>query len=156
MLLVVGAALVDTDGRVLVTQRPEGKPMSGLWEFPGGKVHKDETPLVALVRELKEELDITTSTGCLRPVSFITYPLNDAGLPDGEEMTEGGCNPLFPLRPENPDQFMLLMLYLCRRWVGTPASQEKQAMKWMAPREILSLQMPPADRPLVTALLEVL
>lgn len=156
MLLVVGAALVDADGRVLVTQRPAGKPMSGLWEFPGGKVHADETPPVALVRELKEELGIATSTGCLRPISFITYPLNDAGLPDGEEMIEGGCNPLYPLRPENPDQFMLLMLYLCRRWVGTPTPQENQAMKWMAPRETLSLPMPPADRPLVTALLEIL
>ena len=154
MLFVVGAALVDPDGRVLVTQRPEGKPMAGLWEFPGGKVHPDETPTVALVRELKEELGITTSTGCLRPLSFITYPLNEEGLPEGEETIEGGCNPLYPLRPENPDQFMLLMLYLCRRWMGSPSAQENQAMKWMAPKDMLKLAMPPADKPLVAALLD--
>ena len=155
MLFVVAAALVDPDGRVLLAQRPEGKQMAGLWEFPGGKVDKDETPPVALVRELKEELGITTSTGCLRPVTFVTHPLGESGAPE-EEMPEGGCNPLFPLRAEDPSQTMLLMLYLCRRWVGTPAPLEGQAMQWLHPRDMMKLPMPPADRPLVLALMDVI
>lgn len=153
MLFVVAAALVDTDGRVLLAQRPANKPMAGLWEFPGGKVDENETPEVALVRELKEELGITTSTGCLYPAGFITHPLSEAsGHPDQEMSDCGGCNPLAPLRPQDPDNQLLLLLYLCRRWEGIPHAHEGQVLKWVYPPEMNALPMPPADRPLVAAL----
>lgn len=153
MLFVVAAALVDTDGRVLLAQRPAHKPMAGLWEFPGGKVHADECPEDALVRELHEELGITTSVGCLYPAGFITHPLSEAsGHPDQEMSDCGGCNPLAPPRKADPDNQLLLLLYLCRRWEGLPQAREGQVMKWVYPKEMTSLPMPPADRPLVAAL----
>ena len=153
MLFVVAAALVDADGRVLLAQRPAHKPMAGLWEFPGGKVHAEECPEDALVRELKEELGIVTSTGCLYPAGFITHPLSEAsGQPDQEISDCGGCNPLAPPRALDPDGQLLLLLYLCRRWEGAPQAHEGQALKWVRPQEMNALPMPPADRPLVAAI----
>ncbi len=126
VLLVVAAALVDADGRVLVTRRPEGKAMAGLWEFPGGKVGPGETPEAALVRELHEELGIDTETSCLAPFTFASHAY---------------------------DSFHLLMpLYLCRRWHGRITPREGQATRWMRPVRLGDLPMPPADRPLVAML----
>jgi 8-oxo-dGTP diphosphatase len=128
LLLVVAAALVDRDGRVLVTQRPEGKSMAGLWEFPGGKVQEGETPEFALCRELEEELGLDVREGCFVPIAFASHRY---------------------------DEFHLLMpLYVCRMWKGNPASKEGQALKWVLPRELFSLQMPPADVPLISQLVE--
>lgn len=155
MLFVVAAALVDADGRVLLAQRPAHKPMAGLWEFPGGKVGTDETPEAALVRELKEELGIATSVGCLYPAGFVTHRLSgSSGQPDEERHDCHGCNPLAPPHPQDqdPDAQLLLLLYLCRRWEGIPQAHEGQTLKWVYPREMIALRMPPADRPLVTAL----
>jgi 8-oxo-dGTP diphosphatase len=155
MLFVTAAALVDEQGRVLMAKRPEGKPMAGLWEFPGGKVHSDETPEEALVRELREELGIKTSTCCLSPLTFVTHPLSDdTGQPDQERSLEermaiGGCNPLRDCPPQDPDNMLLLLLYVCRRWHGTPASHEGQKLKWLKPTEMFRHPMPPADKPLV-------
>ncbi len=130
LLLVVACALVDADWRVLICQRPEGKDMSGLWEFPGGKVESGESPETALVRELREELGIETGPRCLSPVSFVSH---DYGT------------------------FHLLMpLYLCRKWTGIPAPMEGQAVKWVWPKALGDYPMPPADRPLVTVLTELL
>jgi 8-oxo-dGTP diphosphatase len=157
MLFVVAAALVDSDGRVLLTTRPAGKPMAGLWEFPGGKVHEKETPEAALVRELKEELGITTSADCLWPLAFATHPLNYAsGQPDQDWRDCGGCNPLAPARRLDPEDQLLLLLYTCRRWEGIPHPHEGQEMKWIRPVEMSALPMPPADRPLAARLREAL
>jgi len=181
MLFVVAVALIDLDGRVLLAQRPEGKAMAGLWEFPGGKVHADETPEDALSRELKEELGIRTCRNCFSPAAFVTWPLNGSnGQPDGErdrrpepkakdlhplhevlryaqddERTQG-CDPSLQLDPDDPDQQMLMLLYLCRRWVGTPQPHEGQALKWVYPKEMKDYPMPPADKPLLHRLLEML
>ena len=122
-LLVAAAALVDADGRLLVQQRPAGKPMAGLWEFPGGKVEAGETPEAALVGELAEELDLETQTACLAPAAFASEPLEDRHL--------------------------LLLLYICRRWQGVPRAIEGGAICWVRPAELHGLAMPPADRPLV-------
>ena len=161
MLFVVAAALVDVDGRVLLTQRPEGKPMAGLWEFPGGKVKPDEeTPEEALCRELKEELAIRTAPCCIWPLSFVTYPLSDTGQPDknfdapavaasANDAGDMGCNPLAPFPAFDPDDMLLMLLYLCRRWDGLPQPMEGQAMKWVKPSELADYPMPPADVPLV-------
>lgn len=130
MLLVVACALVDADNRVLITQRPEGKSLAGLWEFPGGKVEEGETPEDALIRELAEELGITTWKTCLAPLSFASHGY------------EG---------------FHLLMpLYVCRRWEGTPIASEGQAMKWVRPNRLRDHEMPPADLPLIPALIDLL
>jgi 8-oxo-dGTP diphosphatase len=129
LLPVAAVALIDIDGRVLVQQRPEGKSMAGLWEFPGGKVEPGETPEIALIRELKEELGIDTETACLAPATFASEALGDRHL--------------------------LLLLYVCRKWKGIPLALEGGALKWIWPRELHGLEMPPADRPLV-ALLEAL
>lgn len=123
MLLVVAAALVDADGRVLLQQRPMGKPMAGLWEFPGGKIEPGETPEAALVRELEEELGISTHAACLAPAAFASEPL------DGRHL--------------------LLLLYVCRKWSGVPQPRHATALKWVRPAEMFALEMPPADLPLI-------
>jgi 8-oxo-dGTP diphosphatase len=130
LVLVAAVALVDTDGRVLIAQRPEGKSMAGLWEFPGGKVDAGETPEVALVRELKEELGIETATSCLAPIAFASHGY---------------------------EKFHLLMpVFACRKWRGTPHGHEGQALKWVMPMELSRHPMPPADVPLVGLLRDLL
>lgn len=129
MLLVVAAALIDRDGRVLVQQRSASRSMAGLWEFPGGKVEPGETPEVALVRELQEELGIDTETACLAPAGFASEPLGEKHL--------------------------MLLLYLCRKWRGVPAALDSDGLRWVRPLELHGLDMPPADRPLI-GLLEAL
>lgn len=129
-ILVAAAALVDTDGRVLLAQRPEGKNMAGLWEFPGGKVNKNETPAFALMRELEEELGIITRPCCFSPIGFASHSY---------------------------DTFHLLMpLFVCRVWRGTVTPQEGQEIKWVYPADIYNYSMPDADLPLVGALQELL
>ena len=129
-LLVTAVALIDADGRVLMAQRPGGKSMAGLWEFPGGKVHDDETPEVALVRELKEELDIDISESCLAPFTFASHAY---------------------------EKFHLIMpLYLCRTWNGTVKGHEGQELQWIKPNRLNQLPMPPADIPLVAMLMDYL
>lgn len=124
---VVAAALIDAEGRVLVQQRPAGKALAGLWEFPGGKVEAGETPEDALVRELEEELAITVPCNCLHPATFASAPLDDRHL--------------------------LLLLYTCRKWTGVPRALAASGLKWVRPVELHALAMPPADKPLI-ALLE--
>ncbi|EQB16435.1 MULTISPECIES: (deoxy)nucleoside triphosphate pyrophosphohydrolase [Sphingobium] len=122
-LLVVAVALVDAEGRVLLQQRPPGKPMAGLWEFPGGKVEAGETPEAALVRELEEELGIATQESCLAPASFASEALGDRHL--------------------------LLLLYVCRKWRGVPEARHATALSWKRPAQMYALDMPPADLPLI-------
>lgn len=130
MLLVAACALIDPDGRVLLARRPEGKPMAGLWEFPGGKLDPGETPEEALIRELREELGIEVSAACLAPFTFASH---DAG------------------------RFHLLMpLYLCRRWEGAITAREGQALAWVKPAKLSDYAMPPADKPLVALLRDFL
>jgi 8-oxo-dGTP diphosphatase len=128
-LFVVAAALIDGDGRVLVQQRPPGKPMAGLWEFPGGKVEPGEVPEAALVRELTEELGITVESACLAPATFASESL-------------GG-------------RHLILLLYALRKWSGVPEAHHASALKWVRPLELHGLEMPPADKPLI-GLLEAL
>ena len=126
VVLVVAAALIDADGRVLLARRPEGRPMAGLWEFPGGKVEPGETPEAALIRELREELGIGTWASCLAPLTFASHAY---------------------------DGFHLLMpLFACRRWEGQAVARERQALRWARPAEMRDLPMPPADLPLVAVL----
>lgn len=130
LVLVAAGALIDGDGRVLLAQRPEGKPLAGLWEFPGGKLQEGETPEEALVRELREELAIDTETSCLAPIACASH---DSG------------------------EFHLLMpLFVCRKWSGAPKPVEQQALKWVRPNALTSLAMPPADRPLAAQLRDML
>jgi 8-oxo-dGTP diphosphatase len=130
LLLVAAAALIDRDGRVLLARRPEGKPMAGLWEFPGGKVRGGETPEAALIRELREELGIDVTAACLAPFTFASHAY------------EG---------------FHLLMpLYLCRRWQGTPTPREGQRLAWVRPEKLAEYPVPPADRPLIPLLRDFL
>jgi 8-oxo-dGTP diphosphatase len=130
ILLVAACALVDADGRVLVAQRPAGKPMAGLWEFPGGKLLPGETPEGCLVRELREELAVDTETSCLAPLTFASHAY---------------------------DAFHLLMpLYVCRVWRGEPLPREGQVLRWVRPRELRKMPMPPADLPLIPVLEELL
>ena len=129
ILTVVAAALIDCDGRVLVQQRPIRKPMPGLWEFPGGKLDSGETPELALIRELREELAIDVDAACLAPAVFASEPLGDRHL--------------------------LLLLYLCRTWRGAPVPLAAAELAWKRPAELRALAMPPADRPLI-GLLEAL
>lgn len=129
-VLVVAVALIDADGRVLIAQRPEGKQMAGLWEFPGGKVEPGERPEAALIRELKEELGIDVTEACLAPFVFASHAY---------------------------ESFHLLMpLYLCRRWSGKVTAHEHAALKWVRPNALADWPMPPADAPLVAWLRDLL
>ena len=130
VVLVAAVALVDVDGRVLLARRPEGKPMAGLWEFPGGKVDAGETPEAALVRELAEELALDITESCLAPLTFASHAYADYHL--------------------------LMTLYIAWVWKGTPTPQEGQALKWTWPKDMGALPMPPADAPLVALLREFL
>jgi len=130
LVLVVAVALVDADGRVLIAERPEGKTMAGLWEFPGGKVGDGETPESALIRELNEELGIDVHESCLAPLSFASHAY---------------------------ERFHLLMpLYVCRVWKGVVQSREGQRLRWVRPNALSDIPMPPADKPLVAALRDLL
>lgn len=126
VVLVSAVALIDADGRVLLAQRPPGKSMAGLWEFPGGKVEPFETPEAALIRELDEELGISTHASCLAPLTFASHAY--------------------------PDFHLLMPLFACRRWQGTPMSREGQTLKWARVSELRDYPMPPADVPLVAVL----
>lgn len=128
-LFVVAAALVDSAGRVLVQQRPEGKAMAGLWEFPGGKVEPGETPEAALVRELDEELAIAVPPAALVPLTFASEPL------DGRQL--------------------ILLLYVAREWQGEPRARHATALRWCAPDALRALAMPPADAPFIDALVRL-
>ena len=126
IVLVSAVALIDADGRVLLAQRPEGKSLAGLWEFPGGKVEPGESPEAALIRELREELGIETKASCLAPLTFASHAY---------------------------EQFHLLMpLFACRKWEGTPQSREGQALKWVRPSDLRNYPMPAADIPLIPIL----
>jgi len=130
IVLVVACALVDADGRVLVAQRPEGKALAGLWEFPGGKLEPGERPEDSLIRELAEELGIAVKPACLAPLTFASHAY---------------------------ETFHLLMpLYVCRRWEGTPEGREGQAIRWVKPARLRDLPMPPADIPLIAHLIDLL
>ena len=130
IVLVAACALIDPDGRVLVAQRPPGKSMAGLWEFPGGKVEAGERPEQALIRELQEELAIVVNEACLAPFTFASHAY--------------------------PDFHLLMPLYLCRRWDGVIAPQEGQVVKWVLPRDLHSYPMPAADVPLIAMLRDFL
>ena len=125
-VLVSAVALVDADGRVLLAQRPEGKMMAGLWEFPGGKVEPGETPERALIRELQEELGVDTWQSCLAPLTFASHAYEDFHL--------------------------LMPLFICRKWQGIPQPREGQALKWVRATELRKYPMPPADIPLIPIL----
>ena len=130
IVLVAACALIDPDGRVLLAQRPEGKSMAGLWEFPGGKVEVGERPEDTLIRELREELGIVVREECLAPLTFASHGY--------------------------PDFHLLMPLYVCRRWEGTVIAQEGQALTWVRPNRLRDYEMPPADEPLVSHLLTLL
>ena len=126
LLLVTAVALIDVDGRILLAQRPEGKSLAGLWEFPGGKVEAGETPEAALIRELREELGIDTKESCLAPLTFASHSYDDFHL----------------LRP----------LFACRRWQGIPTPREGQTLAWVRAADLRNYPMPPADIPLIPIL----
>lgn len=128
-VLVVAVALVDADGRVLLAQRPEGKSMAGMWEFPGGKIEPNELPEKAIIREIREELGVDLCDACISPLTFVSHLYEDFHL--------------------------LMLLYVSRKWEGIPRAQEGQQLIWRRPSEMDALPMPPADRPLVAALREV-
>jgi len=130
IVLVAAVALVDADGRVLLSQRPAGKSMAGLWEFPGGKVNAGETPEAALIRELAEELGIDVTASCLAPFTFASHTY--------------------------PDFHLLMPLYVCRKWSGIPAAREGQLLAWVRPERLADYPMPPADGPLVGSLRDLL
>ncbi len=130
LLLVAACALVDGDGRVLLAKRPEGRPLAGLWEFPGGKLKDGETPEAALIRELKEELGVNTDASCLAPIAFASY---DSG-----------------------DFHLLMPLFVCRKWSGLAEPREHQELRWVRPSELLEFEMPQADRPLAAQLRDFL
>jgi 8-oxo-dGTP diphosphatase len=130
LLLVAACALVDADGRVLIAQRPEGKQLAGLWEFPGGKVEAGETPEECLIRELREEIGVETQAACLAPLTFASHSYDDFHL--------------------------LMPLYVCRRFTGTPRPHEGQALKWVKPNRMRDYPMPPADAPLIPFLIDLL
>jgi 8-oxo-dGTP diphosphatase len=126
LVLVAACALIDTDGRVLIAQRPAGKSMAGLWEFPGGKVEAGERPEESLIRELKEELGIDVKEECLAPLTFASH--------------------------RYPDFHLLMPLYVCRRWGGFMQANEGQMLKWVRPNDLRDYPMPPADEPLISHL----
>ncbi len=130
VVLVSAVALVDVDGRLLLAQRPAGKPMAGLWEFPGGKVDPGETPETALIRELAEELGIDVTASCLAPFTFASHSY--------------------------PDFHLLMPLYICRKWSGIPEAREGQRFAWVRPARLGDYPMPPADKPLVAMLRDLL
>ena len=130
IVLVAACALIDPDGRVLLAQRPEGKSMAGLWEFPGGKVEAGERPEDTLIRELREELGIVVREECLAPLSFASHGY--------------------------PDFHLLMPLYVCRRWEGTVTALEAKALTWVRPNRLRDYKMPPADEPLVSHLMTLL
>ena len=130
LVLVVAAALIDADGRVLVAERPQGRALAGLWEFPGGKIGAGETPEAALIRELHEELGIDVHESCLAPLSFASHAYADFHL--------------------------LMPLYVCRIWKGVATPREGQRLRWVRPNALAELAMPPADKPLVAALRDLL
>lgn len=140
MLFVTAAALTNNDGDVLLQQRPKGKPMAGLWEFPGGKVDDGETPEQALIRELREELAINVTLDALIPLSFVTHPLNTAS----NQPDEAGAT-----QAMNADNMLLLLLYRCTQWRGEITPQELQSYRWVSRTEMDRLPMPPADVPLL-------
>ena len=130
ILLVVACALVDADRRVLIAQRPAGKQLAGLWEFPGGKLDPGETPEEALIRELDEELGVSTKTACLAPLTFASHSY---------------------------ENFHLLMpLFVCRKWQGRPEPREHSDLKWVRPQQLRDYPMPPADEPLIAPLCDLL
>lgn len=129
-VLVAACALIDADGRVLIAERPAGKPMAGLWEFPGGKVEANERPEETLIRELKEELGIAISEPCLAPLTFASHVY--------------------------PDFHLLMPLYVCRRWEGIVTPLEAQQVAWVKPNRLRDYKMPPADEPLVAHLMALL
>jgi 8-oxo-dGTP diphosphatase len=126
LVLVAACSLIDPDGRILLAQRPAGKSMAGLWEFPGGKIEAGERPEQSLIRELKEELGIAVKEECLAPLTFASH--------------------LYP------DFHLLMPLYVCRRWEGIVTAQEQQKLKWVRPAELKNYPMPPADEPLISHL----
>ena len=130
LLLVAAVALVDRDGRVLLAQRPQGKVMAGLWEFPGGKVEAGEVPEDALIRELDEELGISTHASCLAPLTFASHRYDDFHL--------------------------LMPLFVCRKWQGIAAAREGQTLRWIRPADMHALPMPAADVPLISVLRDLL
>ena len=130
VVLVAAVALIDVDGRVLLAERPAGKPLAGMWEFPGGKVQPGETPEAALIRELAEELGIDVEASCLAPFTFASYGY--------------------------PDFHLLMPLYVCRKWVGIVTACEGQRLKWVRPERLGDDAMPPADKPLVAMLRDLL
>lgn len=130
ILLVSAVALVDVDDRILLARRPPGKAMAGLWEFPGGKLHEGETPEAALIRELREELAIDTEESCLAPIAFASHTYDDFHL--------------------------LMPLFVCRVWTGTPRPVEGQELTWVRPAAMGDYPMPPADKPLVAMLRDIL
>ena len=130
LVLVAACALVDTDGRILLAQRPKGRSLAGLWEFPGGKVEVGETPEKALIRELEEELAIDVSQACLAPFTFASHAY--------------------------PDFHLLMPLYVCRRWRGQVTAQEGQELAWVRAVRLGDYEMPPADLPLIAMLRDLL
>ena len=129
-ILVVAVVSIDRDGRVLLSQRPSGKSMAGLWEFPGGKVENGEVPEEALIRELKEELGIDTWSSCLAPLSFASHSYEDFHL--------------------------LMPVFVCRKWVGSPTPMEGQALKWVNRDKLKDYPMPPADIPMIAVIRDLL
>ena len=130
LILVVAVALIDADNRILIAQRPPGKTLGGLWEFPGGKIEPGERPEAALIRELDEELGLTVKEPCLAPLTFASHAY--------------------------PDFHLLMPLYICRRWEGFAQSREGQTLQWVKPRELRNFPMPPADAPLIAPLIDLL
>jgi 8-oxo-dGTP diphosphatase len=130
LVLVVACALIDPDSRVLIARRPEGRSLAGLWEFPGGKVEEGETLEEALIRELDEELSVTVTKPCLAPLTFSTY--------------------------DYPEFHLLLALFICRRWEGSPVAKEAPEIKWVRASRLREYPMPPADAPLISHLADLL
>ncbi|MGH6925212.1 MAG: 8-oxo-dGTP diphosphatase MutT [Propylenella sp.] len=130
LLLVAACALIDADKRVLIAQRPQGKPMAGLWEFPGGKVEPGETPEATIIRELREELSVKVTESCLAPLTFSSHDYGEFHI--------------------------LLPLFVCRRWEGSPQPREAQEIKWVRAKRLREFPMPPADEPLISHLADLL